>query len=346
MSESVCDEEGPWRRLAQRRERARERLAPRRRLDRRLAVLPEAPERREEGLVDVAAHHLVEDGEQRRRNRMADALEERLYERGRRRAARVQRWPELGAVAECLAAREVVAEEIGQDRVVEPPLLHADQAGADRRALVEREEIGEREVNRPGRELVDVRRDLVASVGAVGSLRQRREPGAGEGEVGALRVLQHGVERHRGIGEQRCRLLEVGMLGELVRMRRAAGEVREREVERVQLLAERQLARLRRKSGLRFRRRQRGRRRLQRRLRPGSEIKVAGGEPHQHADDECGDHAGPCDWRGARLLDCRGRPAQPPAALLRARSAPSRATGGGRCSCRARSAARRRARAR
>ena len=104
--------------------------------------------------------------------------------------------PNVGFVAQRRAPREIVAEHERHERIVGPPILGADERRADRHARLGFGQEFEREIHRPGGELVAMRLDPLDRFAAVGALLQRGERRACEPPVGALDILQHDVERH------------------------------------------------------------------------------------------------------------------------------------------------------
>ena len=107
-----------------------------------------------------------------------DALQKGPDLCGRGSVGGAERGPEHGLVSQALPLGEVVAEQPGHDQVVAPPVLGAGRGISRRRSRLDGEEIREREIDRPGVELLEVRHDLLTALAAVGAPSQRGEAGA------------------------------------------------------------------------------------------------------------------------------------------------------------------------
>ncbi|RTL71342.1 MAG: hypothetical protein EKK41_10540, partial [Hyphomicrobiales bacterium] len=125
---------------------------------------------------------------------------------------------ERDVVAELGGAREVFLEEDRDERVVRPPVARAEQRGADRGARGERLQVFEPEEDGERHEPVEVRHDLVAGGLAVGAPLEGGETYAGERPARADGIGDDRIERHRGIGEQIDRFVELGVLEEIARV--------------------------------------------------------------------------------------------------------------------------------
>jgi hypothetical protein len=105
--------------LQQRGLRGRQGCVPAVRLDQglgRALVGPEAAERSQEGVVDIIPVTQIELARERGRERMIDALEESLDERGGRGGLRIERLAELGGVPKGRAVGKIVAEQNSRGR--------------------------------------------------------------------------------------------------------------------------------------------------------------------------------------------------------------------------------------
>ena len=226
----AADEQRSRRRLQASRLGGRQGLAPHLGLDQQfqlLAIRPEATERGEEGAIDAGALESVELPDQRRGVGVVDPLQEGLDRARRRGIGRLQRRAESGPIAQSFPLDEVVAEKPRQDDVLGPPILGARHRRPDRRARLDDGEIREREVHRPGVELVEVRHDIVDGLVAVGAPDQRRQGRARQGPVGAGHVLHHRVEGHVRALQQPHSLHEIALLLELARVGVARRQRRE-----------------------------------------------------------------------------------------------------------------------
>lgn len=169
---------------------------------------------------------------------MRHALEEALDHRVLGRSRAVHPVVERGCIAETLALDEVIAEEGGEEDVVAPPLLGVAQRRADRRPRIAGEEVGEREVNGPGRDIVEVVEDVaqdhiaVLALGEGGERCARQHPPRPDG------VVLHGVDRHLRVGQHLHRLQEFRVVLKRARVRGGACLWLDRQLQRPQLVCQ------------------------------------------------------------------------------------------------------------
>ncbi len=208
---------GTGRRLQRGCLRGVEPIPPGGRLDERVEVLlllPEAAERGEEGAIERGLLQPQQLGDERRRVRVAHALQQALHGGGLGQHRRPR--PEHRRIAQPLALGQIVAEHRRQDGIVAPPVLGSGERRADRRAHGGTGEILEREVHGPGIHPVEMAHDLVHALLAVGALLERGDGGAGERPAGPGRVLQHGIDGHRAGLQQLDRLAELALPHQLL----------------------------------------------------------------------------------------------------------------------------------
>jgi hypothetical protein len=111
----AAHQERAHRRLQQRGLGGGERRVPAVRFDQALRLLripPEAAERSQKRMIDIALLDRVEPADERGRQRMIDAFQKRLDDGGGRGGLRIERPAELGGVAELRALDEIIAEQL------------------------------------------------------------------------------------------------------------------------------------------------------------------------------------------------------------------------------------------
>ena len=217
-------------------------LPPQLGLDQQLRLLPVGPEAAEGGekcAIDTGALDVVELPYQCRRMRVVDALEERPDLRRRGGVGGAERGTKYRCVFQPLPLGEVVAEQPRHDQVVAPPILGTGHRISRRRPRLDGDEIGEREVDRPGVELLELRHDLAAALAAVGAAPQRGESGARQRPVGAECILHHRVEGHGRVFQQLHGLRELRLILQLPRVCEVGGERREHGLQAMQARGQR-----------------------------------------------------------------------------------------------------------
>ena len=138
----------------------------------------------------------------------ADALQKSADHVVRRSARHEKRRAECGDIALRRAARKIVAKDIRHPSIVDPPVLGADQRRTDRNSRLGLGEQFQREVHRPGREVLALRQHPVDRLAAVGAFPERRKRRARQRPAVAFDILQHHRERHVRRGEKPGRLDE------------------------------------------------------------------------------------------------------------------------------------------
>ena len=170
---------------------------------------------------------------------MVHALEERLDHRVLGGRGVLDPGVEHRRVAQALALGEVVAEHGRDEDVVAPPLLGLCQRRADGGARVAGEEVGERKMDAPRRDVVEVGEDLAENLVAVVAPGKRRERRARQHPSWPDGVLFDRIDRNLGSGEELDRLDEFRVILEGARMGSGARLLLDDELQSTKLARER-----------------------------------------------------------------------------------------------------------